>query len=100
MRLPPQLSPFGPPSGVKRRTPFFFIFTTRLTTPLASEGFVTTLIPAPLIRTRHPAAPLLPCLRKTVRFVLRPTIRWPGVIRFTATHGGGTNGAVMLTDRK
>src|SRR5438046_5675940 len=88
MRLPLQPTPFGPPSAVKTRTPFFFIFTTRLTTPLALEGFVTTLIPAPLIRTRKPAAALLPCLRKTVSVVLRPTISWPGVIRLTATQGG------------
>src|SRR6266487_6243560 len=88
MRLPLQPTPFGPPSAVKRRTPFFFILTTRLTTPLALEGFVTTLIPAPLIRTRKPAAALEPCLRKTVSVVLRPTISWPGVIRATLTQGG------------
>src|SRR5256885_14845053 len=96
MRLPPQF-PAGPPSGVKRRTPFFFIFTTRLTTPLALERLVTTLIPAPLIRTRKPAAALLPCLRKTVSVVLRPTISWPGVIRLTATHSGGVITSVIWT---
>src|SRR4051812_13008690 len=97
MRLPPQLAPFGPPSGVKTRTPFFFIFTTCLMTPLESERLVTTLIPAPLIRTRKPAAALAPCLRWTVSVVLRPTIKWPGVIRLTATQGGGVNGAVIST---
>src|SRR3954471_858599 len=97
MRLLAQLAPFGPPSGVKTRTPFFFIFTTCLMTPLESERFVTTLIPAPLIRTRKPGAALVPCLRKTVSVVLRPTISWPGVIRLTATQGGETNGAVIRT---
>src|SRR3954454_2556983 len=97
MRLPPQLPPFWPPIGVIVMTPFFFIFTTRLMTPLALERLVTTLIPAPLIRTRKPAAALPPCLRKTVSVVLRPTISWPGVIRLTATQGGGRITSVIWT---
>src|ERR1051326_8103580 len=84
MRLLPQRGAFFA-SGVKVMMPFFFIFTTFFTMPLPFDRLVVVLSLGPLMWTRTPLA-ALPCwVRWIVSVVLRPAIRWPGVMRLTAT---------------
>src|SRR5262249_17286033 len=82
-------------SGGKTRIPFLFIFRVRLMTPLELAPFVLTLIPAPLIRTRMPLTPRPVAARGIGTRVLRPTIRWPGVIFLMLMHG--SNGTPVIS---